>query len=125
MVKLITVERTKKEVQRLQHFIDFAESYESDTHNKWIIKEYAYTNSIKKVVEKADSEHLTIQGKPLSREYAVSVINGKANDDKVIGKGKLTHLNGQINRRIFTFFSILSVSVENPLSLNTLFQFST
>ncbi|TFJ91713.1 hypothetical protein [Lentibacillus salicampi] len=81
MVKLITVERAKKEVQRLQHFIDLAESYESDTLNKWTIKEYAYTNSIKKVVEKANTESLTVKGEPLSREYAVAVINGKANDE--------------------------------------------
>ncbi|ALX47792.1 hypothetical protein AOX59_03735 [Lentibacillus amyloliquefaciens] len=89
MVKLITVERAKREVQRLQHYIDLAESDESDTLNKWIVKEYAYTNSIKKVIEKASSEGFTVNGEPLSREYAVSVINGKPNDElhKILRSG--------------------------------------
>lgn len=89
MVKLITVERAKREVRRLQHYIGLVESYDPDTLNKWIVKEYAYTNSIKKVIEIANLEERTLNGEPLSREYAVSVINGKTNDElhKILRSG--------------------------------------
>jgi hypothetical protein len=46
MEKLITVRRAKEEIKRLQEYIDLAESYEADTLEKLIIKEYAFTNSM-------------------------------------------------------------------------------
>ena len=50
--KLIIVERAEKEINRLQKYIELVENYGADTLEKWIIKEYAYTNSIVEVVKR-------------------------------------------------------------------------
>lgn len=39
MGKLITVERAKREIKKLQEYVDLVESYEADTLDKLIIKE--------------------------------------------------------------------------------------
>jgi hypothetical protein len=80
MAKLITVEKARKEVKRLQEYIDLVENYEADTIEKWIIKEYAYTNSLNKVTEKATEARYIQNGMPITKEYVTSVINGKASD---------------------------------------------
>ena len=58
--KLITVSKAKEEIKRLQRFVELVESYEEDTIDKKIIKEYAYTNSIEKVHTKlnVDKEYI-------------------------------------------------------------------
>ncbi|MBT2736551.1 hypothetical protein [Bacillus sp. ISL-7] len=71
MAKLITVDRAKEEVKRLQQFINLVESYQSDTLEKQIIKEYALTNSIVKVTQNLNIE----------REYATSVIKSRGSDE--------------------------------------------
>lgn len=81
MAKLITVERAEREIKRLQHYINLVKAYEDNTLEKWIIKEYAYTNSIVKVINNAKEKGITHQGKPLEREYAIAVISGKATDE--------------------------------------------
>jgi allophanate hydrolase subunit 2 len=80
MPKLITVRRAKEEIKRLQEYIDLVESYEADTIEKLIIKEYAFTNSIFEVIRNLDRNGIRIDNKPLEKNYVVSVINGKAND---------------------------------------------
>lgn len=81
--------KSKDRSSKVQHHIDLAESYDTGTLNKWIVKKYAYTNSIRKIIEKATSERLTIKEEPLRREYVASVINGKANDElhKILRSG--------------------------------------
>lgn len=81
MAKLITVSRAENEVKRLQHYIQLAESYEANTIEKWIIKEYAFTNSLVEVVKRANDKSYTNNGKPIDKAYAISVINGKAQDE--------------------------------------------
>ncbi|MGG3469223.1 hypothetical protein ABES02_17315 [Neobacillus pocheonensis] len=71
MTKLITVDRAKAEIKRLQHYVDLVESFEADTLDKAIIMEYAYTNSIIKVTENLNIE----------RDYALSVIKRKGQDE--------------------------------------------
>lgn len=81
MPKLITVERAEREIKRLQHYINLVDTYPDDTLEKWIIKEYAYTNSIVKVIQNANEKGLTHQDEPLTKEYVTSVISGKGNDE--------------------------------------------
>ena len=81
MTKLITVQRAKKEIERLQHFVALAESYDSTTLENWIIKEYAYTNSIGEIVKRANDKELTNNEKAVDREFVTSVITGKATDE--------------------------------------------
>ncbi|MGF6947887.1 phage tail protein X [Neobacillus sp. B4I6] len=74
--KLITVPRAEAEIRRLQQYITLVEEYQSDTLEKWIIKEYAYTNSITEVVKRANAK-----GMNLDLAYAKSVLKGKACDE--------------------------------------------
>jgi hypothetical protein len=46
------VNRDKKEIERLEEYIGLVENYEDNTLEKWIVKEYAYTNSLVEVVIK-------------------------------------------------------------------------
>jgi hypothetical protein len=81
LVKLITVKKAEEEIVRLQEYIDLVESYEVNSLDTWIIKEYALTNSIKEVVKKGAVAGMIQQnGEPLDKTYVVSVINGKATD---------------------------------------------
>lgn len=74
--KLITVPKAEAEIRRLQQYITIVEEYQADTLEKWIIKEYAYTNSITEVVKRANAKGITID-----QAYAKSVLKGKASDE--------------------------------------------
>ena len=78
--RLITLDKAKAKVEKLNHYIDLVENYETDTIEKWIIKQYAITNSVKKILEIADEEGITHEGDQLAHQFAVSVINGKKMD---------------------------------------------
>ncbi len=49
LANLITLRRAKEEIKRLQDYVDLAENYEANTLEKFIIKEYAFTNSIEEI----------------------------------------------------------------------------
>jgi len=90
--KLITVERAQKEVERLQHYLKLVEEYETDTLERWVIKEYAITNSIKQIVHKAyEQKRTTHNGCEVDRQYITDVIKSKPNDDlhKILKSGYL------------------------------------
>jgi hypothetical protein len=71
LTKLITVERAKKEIERLQHYVDLVESYPVDSIEQEIVREYAITNSIKSVVSNLN----------LEREFVTNVIKTKNGDE--------------------------------------------
>ncbi|WP_430789134.1 hypothetical protein VBD025_02865 [Virgibacillus flavescens] len=79
--KLITPDKARKEIERLRNYIELVECYEVDTLEQWIIKKYAETNSIKKILEIADNESIKKGGIALGREYVTSVIIGKTKDE--------------------------------------------
>jgi hypothetical protein len=81
LAKLITVQRAQAEIQKLQYFINLAESYSADTLEKWIIKEYAYTNSILEIIKRANARNFTNNGSPIEREFVISVLASKASDE--------------------------------------------
>ena|SRR5699024_6629920 len=81
MAKLITVSKAQEEIKRLQHYVELVEQYEADTLEKWIIKEYAYTNSMVEVVRRANAKGYTNNGNEVDKAYVVSVINGKTNGE--------------------------------------------
>lgn len=78
--RLITLNNAKAKVKKLNDYIDLVENYETDTIEKWIIKQYAITNSMKKILEIAVEEEITHNGEPLEHQFLVSVINGKKMD---------------------------------------------
>ena len=79
--KLITVERAEKEINRLQKYIELVENYEADTLEKWIIKEYAYTNSIVEVVKRISDRGFTINERRVDKKYVTSILDGKIMDE--------------------------------------------
>jgi hypothetical protein len=79
--KLITVRKAKEEVKRLHAYITLVESYEADTLEKLIIKEYAFENSIAEVVRVLERRGIKRNGYPVDYDYVRSVIKGKASDE--------------------------------------------
>lgn len=81
--KLITYDKAKQEIERLQEYVRLIDEYKDDTLDKWIIKQYAMTNSIKKIIDIAAEKGITVNGDPLDREYITSVINpnGRVTDE--------------------------------------------
>ncbi|MFP5114834.1 hypothetical protein ACSU64_20990 [Bacillaceae bacterium C204] len=93
--KLITVLRAQSEIRRLKQYITLVEEYQTDTLEKWIIKEYAYTNSITEVVKRANAKGIT-----LDQIYAKSVLKGKASDalHRMLRSGYLARLKPKKER---------------------------
>jgi hypothetical protein len=81
LTELITVRRAKEEIKRLQDYVDLVESFEADTLEKLIIKEYAFTNSIVEVVRILDRRGIKINGRAIDKQDVLTVINSKAKDD--------------------------------------------
>ena len=61
--------------------MDLVEKYEMDTLEKWIIKQYAITNSMKKIIEIAAEEEITNNGDPLDHQFILGLINGDTMDE--------------------------------------------
>jgi hypothetical protein len=88
--KLFTYQQAKEEIKRLQRYVYLIETYEVKNLEDWILIEYAYTNSIKKVVEKAAQEGILLEGKPsLDLKYVSTVINSHPRNElhKMIREG--------------------------------------
>jgi len=85
MTKLITLERAKKEIERMQHYVDLVEAYPVDSIEQEIIKEYAITNSIIKVCANLK----------LEREFVLNVIKGRGSDElhKMMRSGYFHKIN--------------------------------
>ena len=75
MTKLMTVQRAKDEIKRLQDYVNLVEAYEAETLEQMIIKEYAYTSSIVGVIHMLNGKGFTHNSEPIVRDYIVSVIN--------------------------------------------------
>ena len=95
--KLISVPKAKNELKWLQSYIEMVESYEADSLDKWIIKEYAYTSSMKEVVNRANAKGFTINGGPVDRNFVHAVINSKPKDElhKILRSGYLLKVRSQ------------------------------
>jgi hypothetical protein len=91
MVKLITVYRAKKEIERLSVFVELAESCVPETVEQFIVKEYAYLGSLGGVTKKLISMGITLDGRTFEEADVRSVINGKGNDElhKIVRSGYL------------------------------------
>jgi hypothetical protein len=78
---LISVEKAKEEIFRLQQYIELVENYEANTLDKFIIKEYAITNSINKTVKAVNAVGYAIYQKEVERDYVVSLLKKRGKDD--------------------------------------------
>jgi hypothetical protein len=88
--KLFTYQKAKEEIKRLQRYVALIETYEVKSLEDWILLQYAHTNSIKKVLERAAAEGIVLQGKPsLDYKYVSTVINSQPRNElhKLIREG--------------------------------------
>jgi hypothetical protein len=81
LMKILTVPRAKEGIRKLQHFINLVESYEADCLEKWIIKEYAYTSSIREVVRRGNQKGFTFNGVELDHEFVKNIIASSPKDE--------------------------------------------
>lgn len=80
-MKILTVPSAKEEIRRLQNFIDLVESYEANSLEKWVIKEYAYTSSIREVVVRGNKRRFTNNGNELDHDFIKSIISSNPKDE--------------------------------------------
>ncbi|MEH7254285.1 hypothetical protein V7111_19365 [Neobacillus niacini] len=80
-MKILTVPSAKEEIKRLQNFINLVESYEANSLERWIIKEYAYTSSIREVVTRGNNSGFTLNGAQLDHENVKNVIAAIPRDE--------------------------------------------
>lgn len=78
--KLITVNKAIEEIKRLQEYIDLVNSYETDTLERVIIKEYAYTNSIAKVTKMLVDQGYMKNGSPINTKDVSEIIKSRSSD---------------------------------------------
>jgi hypothetical protein len=81
MTNLLSVEKAKEEILRLQHYIELVENYEPNTLDKFIIKEYAITNSIHKTIKAVNAVGYAIYHKEVERDYVVSLLKKRGKDE--------------------------------------------
>jgi hypothetical protein len=81
MTNIISVEKAREEIERLQQYIELVENYEANTLDKFIIKEYALTNSIDKTVKAINAVGYAIYNKEVGRDYVVSLLKKRGKDE--------------------------------------------
>ena len=76
------------------NYIELAESYEADTLEKLIIKEYAYTNSINQVLKILEERGVLKDGRPVEKSDVVEVIKARGKDPlhQIIRRGYLVKI---------------------------------
>ena len=80
-MKILVVDRAKTEIEKLQHFVDLAESYQPKTIQQMAIYEYAYLGSIKKVAEKLNDSGCRIEGREVKPTDIANFIKGRPKDE--------------------------------------------
>lgn len=69
----MTLDRAKKEIEKLQDYVELVESYQPQSIEQEIVREYALTSSIKAVTHKLGVEH----------QKVVEVLKKKSPKDKL------------------------------------------
>lgn len=94
MDRLITVSKAKQKAEELLNYIELAESYEADTLEKLIIKEYAYTNSINQVLNILEERGVLKDGRPVEKSDVVAAIKSRGKDPlhQIIRRGYLVKI---------------------------------
>jgi hypothetical protein len=81
MTIIISVDKAREEIVRLQQYIELVETYETNTLDKLIIKEYALTNSIDKTIKAVNAAGYAIDHKEVERDYVVSLLKKRGKDE--------------------------------------------
>jgi hypothetical protein len=81
MKRLKTVEAAKREIIELQAFVFLVENYKASTLEKKVLKEYAYTGSMIKVVENLNKELLSKGEDSIDSAFVSQTIQSKPKDE--------------------------------------------
>jgi len=89
MEKFRKYEDALREKEKIEHFISLVDNYEVNNIDQWIIKQYALTNSISKVIKIARESLNDISINEVTREKIIQVLNLKPIDDlhKIVSRG--------------------------------------
>ncbi|MDO8223947.1 hypothetical protein [Bacillus cabrialesii] len=89
MRTFITVEKAKEEIIWLQNYIQVAESYETNTIERRILKEYAHIGNSLKVATQLNTEGLKINKREILPQDVTAIIRSKATDElhKIVKRG--------------------------------------
>ncbi|MBY0120920.1 hypothetical protein [Bacillus sp. S/N-304-OC-R1] len=71
----MNIELAKRRILELQNYVDLTESYVADSFEKHVIKEYAITGSVVKVVEKLNELGFKIDESKVESKDVSAVIN--------------------------------------------------
>ena len=77
---LPTVDKARIEITLLREFIFLADTYGENTLQKQIIKRYAFTSSVAKVVSELNEERAADGLPPIEPAYVKEVIHSKPTD---------------------------------------------
>lgn len=80
-INLITYQKAKNEIDKLQEYISLIENYEVNNLDQFIIKNYAITNSSSEVIKLYNCTYANQDMPLLSREYIINLIKGPPLDD--------------------------------------------
>lgn len=100
MEKLITVHKAKEQIKKLERYVELAASYKANTLEELIVKEYAYYNSIPKVLESLNQKGILKDGDPLEKADIVEVLRGESSDEfqKILKRGYSRKIKNRIKR---------------------------
>lgn len=80
-MKILVVDKAKKEIEKLQHFVNLAETYQPVTLDQMAIHQYAYLGSVKKVAEKLNGLGCKIEGRKIEPSDISNIIKRRSKDE--------------------------------------------
>lgn len=81
VVAKTNIEQAKVEISRLQKFVPIVESYNADNVEKFIFREYAYYNSIPKVIKSLRDIGISKDRNGIEKQDIIDVLKAKPIDD--------------------------------------------
>jgi hypothetical protein len=75
------IDKAQKEIERLQQFIHLVKSYEVNSLDKAIIKEYILTDSINKTIVSVNSSEYVLDQKEVDHNYVVALFKKRGKDE--------------------------------------------
>lgn len=88
-MKFSSYNDAQKKVSELNHYISLVDTYTISNLEQWIIKNYALTNSIPRVIQNARQSKDMSLIENVTREKIISLLNSKPQDElhKIIIRG--------------------------------------
>lgn len=89
MKNLQIVSKIKSNIEQLQRYVDLVESFQPETLEEQIIKEYAYIGSIEKVATKVNDMGYSNEGQSFEKDDISKIIKSKPSNElhKLIRSG--------------------------------------